>query len=57
MLNDDEWQQWCAIMRDGKTSKEAKCELLEDVFEDGFADWEVEDEDEHDHDHAHGHGH
>ena len=57
LLNDDEWEQWCAIMRDPKTSKEAKRDLLEDAFEDGFADWELEEEEDDDHGLAHAHAH
>lgn len=55
LLNDNEWAQWRAIMRDKETTKETKRDMLEDVFEDGFADWEMEDDDGHGHGHTHAH--
>lgn len=54
LLNDTEWDQWQEIMRNGKWNEEQKRDALEEVFEDGFPDWQGDDD--HDHDHE-GHDH
>jgi hypothetical protein len=57
LLNDEEYEQWNSIMTKGegpnagdKKSWEEKEEELNDLFDDGFPDWEdVDDHEGHDH--------
>ena len=64
LLNDEEWQLWEDVMcegegpnhKDGMAEKEKK---LQDLFDDGFPDWDdgEEEHDHMDHDHHEGHSH
>ena len=63
LLNEEEWKVWEEVMGAGegpnhRESMAEKEKLLQDVFDDGFPDWD-DGEEEHDHmDHDHqGHGH
>ncbi|KAG9251793.1 CobW/HypB/UreG, nucleotide-binding domain-containing protein [Emericellopsis atlantica] len=47
LLNDEEWEAWQQVMRQDKSVGE-KLEELNDLYDDGFPDW---DEEAHDHDH------
>ncbi|KAH9459671.1 hypothetical protein MJO28_004676 [Puccinia striiformis f. sp. tritici] len=53
LLNDKEWAQWKKIMnsvKKGMRTIEQKTEALEELFEDGFEDWQdPEDHEGHDH--------
>lgn len=51
LLNNDEWAQWQTIMRNKKLADEDKKVALEQIFEDGFEDWMLENHEGHDHDH------
>ncbi|GAM86671.1 hypothetical protein ANO11243_046880 [Dothideomycetidae sp. 11243] len=54
LLNDEEWNTWCGIMKEDVT-KEEKAAKLADVFDDGFPDWPEQEEEGHEgHDHAQG---
>ncbi|PWN53092.1 cobW-domain-containing protein [Violaceomyces palustris] len=49
LLNDQEWDSWCRVMRSKSRrlkSWEAKIEKLEELFEDGFEDWADEEDPE-----------
>ncbi|KAH6886415.1 P-loop containing nucleoside triphosphate hydrolase protein [Thelonectria olida] len=48
LLTDSEYKNWEETMRNERLSDAEKHEALEDMFDDGFPDWEVDD---HDHDH------
>jgi hypothetical protein len=57
LLDDEEWEQWQGVMMKGegpnagdKASREEKEEELNDLFDDGFPDWEdIDDHEGHDH--------
>ncbi|KAH8096658.1 P-loop containing nucleoside triphosphate hydrolase protein [Cristinia sonorae] len=51
VLNDQEWDAWCAVMRDADKSDEEKVAALKEVFDDGFPDWNEIDEDHEGHNH------
>ncbi|KAH7302839.1 CobW/HypB/UreG, nucleotide-binding domain-containing protein [Stachybotrys elegans] len=61
LLNDEEYDQWAAVMRDSELDDEKRMERLQDMFDDGWPDWmadldefnEEDDEDASDDD-AHG---
>jgi len=59
LLRDEEWETWQEMMLDGEGpnggdegEREAKCDSLAKVFEDGFPDW-MDGDDGPDHDHTH----
>ena len=62
LLNDGEMRKWENIMRDDKLDDTSRIDALQDIFDDGFPDWngdgdeddEMEDDDHHGHDHARG---
>ncbi|KAK1991011.1 CobW/HypB/UreG [Colletotrichum falcatum] len=53
LLDGAEWARWQRVMRNGKWDDERKRERLQDLFDDGFPDWEEDDDGGHEgHDHA-----
>lgn len=61
LLNDEEWEQWQAVMNKGegpnagnKAGRDAKDEELAEIFDDGFPDWEEMGEEGDDMEHSHG---
>ncbi|KAG6025194.1 hypothetical protein E4U41_001590 [Claviceps citrina] len=50
LLTDEEMAKWTAVMRDGALDKGARLDALQDVFDDGFPDWDEDEEEEDDED-------
>ncbi|KAL2755493.1 hypothetical protein ACRALDRAFT_2027236 [Sodiomyces alcalophilus JCM 7366] len=58
LLTDEEFEKWKDVMRNGPKDNEGRQKALQDVFEDGFPDWQEDDGEDHDgHDHGPGHHH
>ncbi|KFA52282.1 hypothetical protein S40293_00607 [Stachybotrys chartarum IBT 40293] len=51
LLNDEEFAQWEAVMRDAALDDEQKRDALEELWDDGFPEW-AGDEDHEGHDHG-----
>ncbi|KAK2055676.1 CobW/HypB/UreG [Colletotrichum caudatum] len=51
LLDEAEWARWRRVMRNERWGDERKRDRLQDLFDDGFPDWE-EEEDHEGHDHA-----
>lgn len=52
LLTDEEFGKWEKAMRVPEKTDDERQELLEDIFDDGFPDWEDDDHDDHEgHDH------
>ncbi|KAK1980098.1 CobW/HypB/UreG [Colletotrichum cereale] len=52
LLDEAEWARWQKVMRNKKWDDEKKRDKLQDLFDDGFPDWEEDDGDHEGHDHA-----
>jgi G3E family GTPase len=51
LLDDEEWEEWQEIMRNEEWDLTRKREELENVFEDGFPNWQEDESEDHDHSH------
>ncbi|EFQ27393.1 CobW/HypB/UreG [Colletotrichum graminicola] len=52
LLDEAEWARWQKVMRNKRWDDEKKRDKLQDLFDDGFPDWEDDDGDHEGHDHA-----
>ncbi|KAK1579254.1 CobW/HypB/UreG [Colletotrichum navitas] len=52
LLDEAEWARWQKVMRNKRWDDEKKRDKLQDIFDDGFPDWEEDGGDHEGHDHA-----